>query len=139
MGREGNAIVFLTKAEDAYIGKHISKKSLIVEFLEIRKVPVEEFTFPSIMPTLITLSKEELCTKLQNSNISDRETYEKSLKAFVSWVRSYNEHHAKFIFKFSDIDIAAVAFSFGLLHVTILIIHINLNSFQKCLKLKVKL
>lgn len=107
MGREGNAIVFLTASEDAYI-----------EFLEIRKVPVEEYQFPTEdANSSFTLTKEALCTTLQDICIADREYYEKSLKAFVSWVRSYNEHHAKFIFKFSDVDLVAVAVSFGMLHV----------------------
>ncbi|RKO85263.1 hypothetical protein BDK51DRAFT_13340, partial [Blyttiomyces helicus] len=40
---------------------------------------------------------------------------QKSTKAFVSWVRSYNEHQANYIFRFKEVDLASVAKAFGLL------------------------
>ena len=53
---------------------------------------------------------------LKQLNISDRAFYQQSLKAFVSYVRFYIEHHARLIFDFKLLDIAAVARAFGLIH-----------------------
>lgn len=38
-----------------------------------------------------------------------------SIKAFVSWIRSYNEHQASFIFQLKQVDMVSVCLSFGLL------------------------
>ncbi|TPX35621.1 hypothetical protein SeLEV6574_g08161 [Synchytrium endobioticum] len=38
-----------------------------------------------------------------------------SMKAFVSWVRAYKEHHANAIFQLRKVDIADLARGFGLL------------------------
>ncbi|KAJ3064627.1 ATP-dependent RNA helicase ddx55 [Quaeritorhiza haematococci] len=48
-------------------------------------------------------------------NMEDRDLFEKSTKAFVSWVRSYTEHQASYIFRFKDIDAGSLARAFGLL------------------------
>ncbi|KAJ1337033.1 hypothetical protein BSLG_006793 [Batrachochytrium salamandrivorans] len=39
----------------------------------------------------------------------------KGITAFVSWVRAYGEHQVNFIFRIKDVDLGAVARSFGLL------------------------
>lgn len=38
-----------------------------------------------------------------------------SIKAFVSFIRSYSKHEASFIFRLKDLDLARVAKSYGLL------------------------
>lgn len=40
---------------------------------------------------------------------------EKGVTAFVSWVRSYMEHQAGYIFNIKDVDVSGVAEGFGLL------------------------
>ncbi|KAI8808862.1 P-loop containing nucleoside triphosphate hydrolase protein [Cladochytrium replicatum] len=106
LGREGNAVVFLTPKEDTYI-----------EFLKIRKVPMTEMSVHAdedvSQKNCITVAGA--LDSLVKANINDRDLFEKSTKAFVSWVRSYNEHQASYIFQFKNVDVAALARSFGLL------------------------
>ncbi|KAI8587585.1 DEAD-domain-containing protein [Geranomyces variabilis] len=102
LGREGKAVVFLTQAEDTY-----------VEFLRIRKVPMVELPLRDSGAAGVT--EEQLLEAMRRCNTSDRDVYEKSTKAFVSWVRSYGEHQASSIFRFKDVDVGAVAMAFGLL------------------------
>lgn len=45
----------------------------------------------------------------------DRDVMEKGVKAFVSYVRAYKEHHCKFIFRITDLDLAQLGTAFGLL------------------------
>jgi len=102
-GREGAALVLLDPKEESYI-----------DFLAGRLIPIKPFTplteDPKFVPAVLLES-------LIAINSSDREMYEKSLRAFVSYMRFYQEHHAKFIFQFKDLDIGALARAFGLLHV----------------------
>ena len=95
LDKSGNAIVLLTSNEDTYI-----------EYLKIKKI------FMSQRECLVV---EDLYPLIVDINKSDREIYDKSLRAFVSWVRSYNEHQASYIFRFKDVDVAQVARMFGLL------------------------
>ncbi|KAI9203441.1 P-loop containing nucleoside triphosphate hydrolase protein [Polychytrium aggregatum] len=105
-GREGKAVVLLTPKEDTY-----------VDFLRIRKVPMLEMSlFPDDdASTSPRIEPEHLCETIRRINASDRDIYDKVNKAFVSWVRSYNEHQASYIFRFKEVDIGGVAKSFGLL------------------------
>ena len=53
---------------------------------------------------------------LKQLNISDRAFYQRSLRAFVSYIRFYIEHHARLIFDLKLLEVAEVAQSFGLIH-----------------------
>lgn len=64
---------------------------------------------------------DNILEQLIKLNKSDRDLYEKSIKAFVSWVRSYNEHQASFIFNLKNLDLGKVAKSFGLFRVSLLL------------------
>lgn len=110
LGKEGKAVVFLTPKEDTY-----------VEFLKIRKIPMKEIDKyqdeeikENIKKTSIINSKL-INEQLLKNNSKDRELYEKSIKAFVSWVRAYNEHQVSYIFRFKNVDVALVAEAYGLL------------------------
>ncbi|KAL5720926.1 RNA helicase [Ranunculus cassubicifolius] len=97
-GRPGRAIVFLLPKEEAY-----------VEFLRIRRVPLEERTIsddddvPDIVPQIRTAAKK------------DRDIMEKGLKAFVSFIRAYKEHHCSYIFRWKDLEVGKLAMGYGLL------------------------
>lgn len=45
----------------------------------------------------------------------DRDIMEKGVKAFVSFVRAYKEHHCKYIFRITDLDLPQLGTAFGLL------------------------
>ncbi|KND03357.1 uncharacterized protein SPPG_02400 [Spizellomyces punctatus DAOM BR117] len=104
LGREGKAVVFLTPQEDTY-----------VEFLRIRKVPMVEHPLISDAEAGRKGTENDILEAVRKANTKDRDLYERSTKAFVSWVRSYSEHQANYIFRFKDVDVAAVARAFGLL------------------------
>ncbi|KAH9248273.1 hypothetical protein BASA81_014075 [Batrachochytrium salamandrivorans] len=100
IGRQGSAAVFLSEHEDTY-----------VEFLRLRKVPITEMHLREIPAD----ETSQLCEKQKCLSLGDRDIYEKGITAFVSWVRAYGEHQVNFIFRIKDVDLGAVARSFGLL------------------------
>ncbi|CAL9111642.1 unnamed protein product [Musa acuminata var. zebrina] len=98
IGRQGSAIVFLLPKEDAY-----------VEFLRLRRVPLKErksldVAF-DIVPQIRSAAKE------------DRDVMEKGIKAFVSYIRAYKEHHCSFIFRWKELEIGKLAMGYGLLQI----------------------
>ncbi|PSS33280.1 DEAD-box ATP-dependent RNA helicase [Actinidia chinensis var. chinensis] len=96
LGREGAAIVFLLPKEEEY-----------VEFLRIRRVPLEERkcseNAPDIIPHIRSAAKK------------DRDVMEKGLRAFVSYIRAYKEHHCSYIFRWKELEIGKLGMGFGLL------------------------
>ncbi len=102
MGKDGQALIFLTEHESTYI-----------DFLQVRKVPVQE-TADDQCPSNLSVQAEELFKRVQNINAKDRECYEKSVKAFVSWVRYYGEHEAKYVFQMKNVDLIGLAKMHGL-------------------------
>ncbi|PKA67265.1 DEAD-box ATP-dependent RNA helicase 18 [Apostasia shenzhenica] len=94
IGRRGSAIVFLKPKEDAY-----------VEFLRLRRVPLQERESFSDAPDLRSAAKE------------DRDVMEKGLKAFVSYIRAYKEHHCSYIFRWKELEIGKLAMGYGLLQI----------------------
>ncbi len=57
-----------------------------------------------------------LLQALRREAETDREVMEAGLRAFVSYVRGYKEHHCKYIFRIQDLALGRVATSFALLH-----------------------
>ncbi|KAI3470922.1 hypothetical protein Pfo_027585 [Paulownia fortunei] len=96
MGRQGSAIVFLLPKEEAYI-----------EFLRIRRVPLEERKCSDEAPDIIP--------QIRSAAKKDRDIMEKGLRAFVSYVRAYKEHHCSFIFRWKELEIGKLGMGYGLL------------------------
>ncbi|CBI25423.3 unnamed protein product, partial [Vitis vinifera] len=80
MGRQGSAVVFLLPKEEAY-----------VEFLRIRRVPLQGMTCSS--------DASDVVPQIRSAAKKDRDVMEKGLRAFVSFVRAYKEHHCSYIFR----------------------------------------
>ncbi|EPZ35154.1 DEAD-domain-containing protein [Rozella allomycis CSF55] len=97
MGNLGNALVYLYPNEVPYL-----------DFLKLRKISMEDL--PLFNHTLCSSGIYDLLAN------HDRSLYEKSMRAFVSYVRFYQEHHASFIFRFKDIAIGDIADGFFLLN-----------------------
>lgn len=99
----GEALVYLNENEKAFLS-----------VLERRRVPVSEFSDkilcsePPVSPAEITSLIRELC-------MSDRDMFEKGMKAFVSWCRFYHERSPSLIFKFSELDVSSLVRMFGLI------------------------
>ena len=64
---------------------------------------------------IIVENNEKILKKLKEINLSDKWIYEKATKAFVSFVRFYQEHDLKYIFDFKKLDIGNLANMFQLM------------------------
>lgn len=96
MGRQGSAVVFLLPKEEAY-----------VEFLRIRRVPLQGMTCSS--------DASDVVPQIRSAAKKDRDVMEKGLRAFVSFVRAYKEHHCSYIFRWKELEIGKLAMGYGLL------------------------
>ncbi|XP_071710280.1 DEAD-box ATP-dependent RNA helicase 18 [Rutidosis leptorrhynchoides] len=96
LGRQGSAVVFLLPKEEAY-----------VEFLRIKRIPLEES--PCSEEAL------DVVPQLRAAAKKDRDVMEKGLRAFVSYVRAYKEHHCNYILRWKDLEIGKLGMGYGLL------------------------
>ncbi|CAN1812102.1 DEAD-box ATP-dependent RNA helicase 18 [Linum perenne] len=96
LGRQGYGIVFLLPKEEAY-----------VEFLQIRRVPLQE--------RKCTDDAIDVVSQIRAAAKKDRDVMEKGLRAFVSFIRAYKEHHCSFIFRWKELEIGKLGMGFGLL------------------------
>ncbi|KAK9812827.1 hypothetical protein WJX72_004361 [[Myrmecia] bisecta] len=96
MGRSGNALAYLLPKEAAY-----------VDFLRLRRVPLQ--------PAPALPNAPDLFPSMRREAETDREIMEKGVKAFVSFVRGYKEHHCKFIFRLAELNLGRLAMAFALL------------------------
>lgn len=98
MGRQGASMLYLLPEEDAYC-----------DFLRLQGVPLQEA--PPLTPPMPTPLTEQLRGFAQG----DRAVMEKGLRAVVSFVRAYKEHHCNFIFRWKELPLGRLAMGFGLL------------------------
>jgi len=135
MGREGNAIVFLSPNSEASY----------VDFLRIRGVEIKaapgtrehfaeaaaetqdgdddkEIELASDIVDALEKSEAEervgadqTHTTLREASEKSRELMEKGVRAYVSFIRGYKEHHCRFIFRFKELEYGSLAMSMGLL------------------------
>lgn len=109
-GRKGRAIVML----------HSGREEDFVNYMLVKRYPLSPF------PTLgydLSPGEEQrdvaaaarLEASLRQQARTDRELYELQVRAFVSYVRAYSKHEMSYIFKLSDLDLAGVAHSFGII------------------------
>jgi len=100
-GRKGRAVLLLTSG----------KEEDYIPFLQVRKTPIRLLS--NTTDNIKEPSPEFLnrgFTKMRKTIVGDRAIYEKSLRAFVSWVRSYKSHVADAsIFRIEDLDWEDVA------------------------------
>ena len=135
MGREGNAIVFLSPNSEASY----------VDFLRIRGVEIKaapgtrehfaeaaaetqdgdddkEIELASDIVDALEKSEakervgaDQTHTTLREASEKSRELMEKGVRAYVSFIRGYKEHHCRFIFRFKELEYGSLAMSMGLL------------------------
>lgn len=118
-GRSGKALLFLREQEDTFI-----------EFIELKGVPMKGNNYTAsisaiedllVIPDLPDLYiPNEKDSKLQrfvhSCILEDREVYTKSIIAFTSFMRAYQEHQLSYIFAFKKLDMNDLLNSFYLLH-----------------------
>lgn len=96
MGRRGSALLLLRPHEDTY-----------VPFLAVRKAPLAPMAPAAALPPL-----KAALTKLA---VADRAVMEKGARAYVSYLKAYQEHVCKYVFVFDRLDLGQLASAMGLL------------------------
>ena len=147
-GRSGSAYVFLNKGrEETFVDFMKIRKipMVLTPYLcldlendnEVRAITPEDLSAPDddtevlsdedddigdnnlVDPTKYKdVESDKLLEKARQLVSKDRDLYEKSIKAFVSFVRSYSKHEANYIFTLKGLDLPTVAMGFALLKVT---------------------
>lgn len=100
-GQSGRAVVLLLPHEDGYL-----------PFLEKRGIQLEE------LPDELRVDEETASSTLKRCKRvveTDRAVMLKSTKAFLSFVRAYQEHQLPFLFPFKDLDLGNLATGYALL------------------------
>ncbi|CAI9724323.1 ATP-dependent RNA helicase DDX55-like [Octopus vulgaris] len=102
IGNTGNSLVLLTPSEDAFI-----------EFIaRNQKVPMRQFSkSDNVLPAI---------DKLKRLSEKDRSLYDKSVRAYVSFIQSYAKHECSMIFRTKDLDFGRLATGFGLLKIPVM-------------------
>ncbi|KAG2406729.1 DEAD-box ATP-dependent RNA helicase [Vigna angularis] len=96
LGKQGHAVVFLLPKEESY-----------VEFLRIRRIPLHE--------RICSDGALDVVPQIRSTAKKDRDIMEKGIKAFVSYIRAYKEHHCSYIFRWKELEIGKLAMGYGLL------------------------
>ncbi|XP_068191450.1 ATP-dependent RNA helicase DDX55 [Antennarius striatus] len=97
IGNVGNALVFLLPMEESY-----------VNFLSInQKCPLQK------MPPISDVV--DVLPKVKALSLADRAMFDRSMRAFVSYVQAYAKHECSLIFRVKDLDFASLAHGFALL------------------------
>ena len=100
-GRKGNALLLISKDENAYI-----------EFLSGRGIVLSE---KYIEILVIQRLQNEILDEMQRLSVRDREILEASSKAFISFLRAYKEHQCTYIFRFDRLSLGSIARCYALL------------------------
>ncbi|KAL5640236.1 hypothetical protein ACGC1H_007493 [Rhizoctonia solani] len=113
-GRKGRAWALLCEG----------REQEYVDFLVVRQIPLKEYSYIYAGDESTSQVGAErprdtdasiLFQTIQGAVQKDRDVYDKSMKAFVSFVRAYSKHEASYIFRIKDLDLIGVAKAFGLI------------------------
>ncbi|KAE8725752.1 DEAD-box ATP-dependent RNA helicase 18 [Hibiscus syriacus] len=85
----------------------IVQEEAYVEFLRIRRVPLQERKCVDDV--------DDVVPQMRSAAMKDRDIVEKGLRAFVSFIRAYKEHHCSYIFRWKELEIGKLGTGFGLL------------------------
>ncbi|RKP23405.1 P-loop containing nucleoside triphosphate hydrolase protein, partial [Syncephalis pseudoplumigaleata] len=104
-GRQGRALVLLGKG----------REEVYADFMRVRKVPMIRHPYTSSSVQAADTDATALCDELRRLVAKDRDLYERGIRAFVSYVRSYTKHEATYIFRIKDLNLCQMAMSYALL------------------------
>ncbi|XP_055347637.1 ATP-dependent RNA helicase DDX55-like [Paramacrobiotus metropolitanus] len=103
-GREGQSLLYLLPNEEPY-----------VEFVQ-RNQRVSLLPLPeSVSPSSADTSPVKSSDKLKRLTATDRDMHDKSIRAFVSYIRAYGQHECSVICRVKELDLCGLADAFGLL------------------------
>ncbi|KAG5441184.1 ATP-dependent RNA helicase ddx55, partial [Clonorchis sinensis] len=108
-GVQGSALLFLTSKELSYV--NFLKINQKVSLIELDSEGLEGLCTANTQkytPTFMTKRIHDCCKK-------DKLIYEKSIRAFVSYVQYYRKHECHLLLKLKDLDFGRLANGFGLL------------------------
>lgn len=135
MGREGSALVFLSPNSEASY----------VDFLRLRGVDIkaapgtrehyaeaaaardgadntEDIELPADIVDALERAENAQSAGaahthqvLRRASETNREIMEKGVRAYVSYIRGYKEHHCRFIFRFKELEYGSLGMAMGLL------------------------
>lgn len=115
-GRAGAALCLLAPHEDSY-----------VHLVACRQVPMtEQAPLSHCAEGAIAADEtpevlaDAVCAAARKLAESDRAVMEKATKAFVAHVRGYKEHHCRFIFQLSDLDLNHLGRMLGVLRLPVM-------------------
>ena len=97
MGQSGRALLLLNTNEESY-----------VTFLQKKRVPIKEKVTLEGCP-------EDLFALIRKMNETDRDMLDKSIHAFLTYIRAYTEHHCQYIFRLKELDVGHLGNMFALL------------------------
>ncbi|GAB1524137.1 ATP-dependent rRNA helicase spb4 [Rhizoctonia solani] len=132
-GRKGRAWALLCEGrEQEYVGQWpsffidaqlVGIEICLLDFLAVRQIPLKEHLYIHASDESTSQVGAErpldsdapiLFQSIRDIVRKDRDIYDKSMKAFVSFVRAYSKHEASYIFRIKDLDLVGVAKAFGL-------------------------
>ncbi|KAL3732414.1 hypothetical protein ACJRO7_029133 [Eucalyptus globulus] len=85
----------------------IVQEESYVEFLRIRRVPLQQRECNDNVLDVVPL--------MRSAARKDRDVMEKGVRAFVSYIRAYKEHHCSYIFRWKELEVGKLAMGCGLL------------------------
>ncbi|KAB5594571.1 SPB4-ATP-dependent RNA helicase of DEAH-box protein [Ceratobasidium theobromae] len=96
----------------------------LLYFLAVRQIPLDEHQYISTGDKSTSYVGSErpldkaataLLHTIRTAVQKDRDIYDKSMRAFVSFVQAYSKHEASYIFRIKDLDLVGIAKAFGLI------------------------
>ncbi|CCF51973.1 hypothetical protein NDA14_006311 [Ustilago hordei] len=119
-GRRGRAIVMLHSGREEDFVAYMGGKRIPLApypYLSSTLEGVSEPTSPTDDPSALSndIAARELESSIRNLAKSDREIFDHSIRGYVSYIRAYSKHEMSYIFRITDLDLAAVAHAFALI------------------------
>ncbi|CEH13223.1 ATP-dependent RNA helicase [Ceraceosorus bombacis] len=115
-GKAGRAVVMLEAGRPEEFPLVMAARKLPMEryprLLPLKLPPASHVYAPT---SQALADAESLSAAIRSMCLSDREIYELSVRAFVSFVRAYSKHELSYVFRAKDMDLGAVAKCFGLI------------------------
>ncbi|VDL93083.1 unnamed protein product [Schistocephalus solidus] len=108
-GTAGRAVLFLNPNELTYIDfLKINQNVSLTEVSPVDIIPAGQLKDPGLSSTAVHTKVQKICC-------ADRLLYEKSIKAYVSFIQFYRKHECTLLFKVKELDFGGLANAYGLL------------------------
>eukprot|EP01113_Clastostelium_recurvatum_P027444 TRINITY_DN3310_c0_g1_i1.p1 TRINITY_DN3310_c0_g1~~TRINITY_DN3310_c0_g1_i1.p1 ORF type:complete len:688 (+),score=273.79 TRINITY_DN3310_c0_g1_i1:30-2066(+) len=106
MGKQGNALALLAPTEMDYI-----------DLLKVRGAPIRDAKGKKGIDVDEDTPVVDILPIVKQMALKDRDFFDKANLAYVSYVRGYREHHAKFVFRLEQLEFGALAAGLAMLRI----------------------